>query len=126
MINELKMNIWGRDFSLEIIYDCYGDESVTPNQIRAIDRFAKHPEWVEKSKETVEGYCHKQVAADETNEKKDNIFSYIKPEMLFVKRDKSKPRVALMCKYRYDVEHGLAIVFSSSGKATIGSQNIIL
>ena len=31
-----------------------------------------------------------------------------------------------MCKYRYDEEHGLAVVFYSEGKVTVGDQDIIL
>ena len=63
---------------------------------------------------------------DDENAKKDNIFSYIKPECLFVKRDKENPRIAMICKYRYDLEHGLAVVFSSDGEVTVGMQDIIL
>ena len=63
--------------------------------------------------------------ADNENNRKDNIFSYIKPEYLFVKRE-DHPRVALMCKYRYDMEHGLAVVFAADGGITVGTQDIIL
>ena len=63
---------------------------------------------------------------DDENPIKDNIFSYIKPECLFVKRDKESSRIAMMCKYRYDLEHGLAVVFSSDGEVTVGMQDIIL
>ena len=31
-----------------------------------------------------------------------------------------------MCKYRYDPEHGLAVVFSHEGKVSVGIQDIIL
>ena len=31
-----------------------------------------------------------------------------------------------MCKYRYDEEHGLAVVFDSERKVTVGDQDIIL
>ena len=64
--------------------------------------------------------------SDDENAKIDNIFSYIKPECLFVKRDKGNPKIAMMCKYRYDLEHGLAVVFSSDGEVTVGMQDIIL
>ena len=59
------------------------------------------------------------------NQKKDNIFSYIKPEYLFVVRDEKKPRLALICKYRYDPEHGLAIVFTTDGKASVKTQDLL-
>ena len=31
-----------------------------------------------------------------------------------------------MCKYRYDIEHGLAVVFATDGSVTVGLQDFIL
>ena len=112
MIESLEVSIWGRSFTLPVEYDCYEGEEVTKAQIQALKRFKAHPELIEQSKSIVEDYCRKQVMSDDENAKKDNIFSYIKPECFFVKRDKENPRIAMMCKYRYDLEHGLAVVFS--------------
>lgn len=126
MIDEIKTIIWGRSFTLPVEYDCYEGEEVTKAQIQALKNFRSHTEWIEKSRSIVEKYCREQVMSDKENAKKDNIFSYIKPECLFVKRDKENPRIAMMCKYRYDLEHGLAVVFSSDGEVTVGMQDIIL
>ena len=126
MIDSLEIIIWGRSFQLPVEYDCYEGEDVTKSQLQALRRFISHTEWIEQSKSIVEDYCREQVMSDEENTKKDNIFSYIKPECLFVKRDKESPRIAMMCKYRYDLEHGLAVVFSSDGEVTVGMQDIIL
>ncbi len=126
MIEVVDLIIWDRAFSLPVVYDCYKDEIVKNEQIEAVWRFVKNPEWIDKSKEYVEFYCKEDVYQDVDNEKKDNIFSYIKPECLFVKRDNDKPRVALMCKYRYDPEHGLAIIFTYEGDIVIGLQDLIL
>lgn len=126
MIESLEVSIWGRSFKLPVEYDCYEDEEVTKAQIQAIKRFKSHTEWIERSKSVVEDYCREQVMSDDENAKKDNIFSYLKPECLFVKRDKENPRIAMICKYRYDLEHGLVVVFSSDGEVTIGIQDIIL
>ena len=95
-------------------------------QVKAVENFTQHLEWVEMSKAKVEEYCKDDVMGDDENQKKDNVFSYIKPETLFVERAKEYPCVAIMCKYRYDPEHGLAIVFSHDGEITVGSQDIIL
>lgn len=125
MINEISMIIWGREFILSVEYRCYDDEPVSKEQQNAVEVLCSHPEWVEQAKSTVEKYCQDQVIEDANNEKKDNIFSYIKPEYLFVKHE-TKPRIAIMCKYRYDMEHGLAVVFSADGRITVGPQDIIL
>ena len=126
MTKSINIEIWGREFSLEIEYDCYSGESVTQNQIDAIERFSNNPKWIEKAKKSVEGFCKKDVQNDQENQKKDNIFSYIKPVGIFVKRDNMKPRVAIMCKYRYDPDHGIAVVFDHNGNVTVGLQDIIL
>ena len=122
----MTLTIWDREFTLPIEFDCFKDEKITRKQRSAVKNFAKHKEWIEASKEVVEEFCKERVLEDDENQKKDNIFSYIKPDYLFVKRDKEKPRVAIMCKYRYEPEHGLAIVFYWDGKNTVGIQDIIL
>lgn len=125
MIDKLSLSIWGRVFELPVNYNCYEGETVTEEQIQLINKFIEHSEWIKKSKDIVEDYCKQQVLDDKENQKKDNIFSYIKPMSVFVKHVK-KPRIALICKYRYDEEHGLAIVFDKEGNITVGSEDIIL
>lgn len=126
MIKKLNIEIWGRNFSLNVEYDCYAGEKITLEQIEAVERLGGNISWFNKAKEAVVKYCKDEVDGDDENQKKDNIFSYIKPEAIFVKRDDQKSRIALMCKYRYDPEHGIAIVFDRNGNITIGSQDIIL
>lgn len=125
MIKHLEICIWGRDFSVPVDYNCYDGEHLLPGQTDAIHIFLNHPEWLEKAKGSVEQYCHEQVMEDNENSKKENVFSYIKPQGFFVRREEN-PRIALMCKYRYDDEHGIAIVFDSDGRVTVGPQDIIL
>lgn len=126
MIKMLNIEIWGRKFSLNVEYDCYAGEKITSEQIEAVERLRNNILWLNKAKEDAVKYCKTEVEGDDANQKKDNIFSYIKPEAIFVKRDDRQSRIALMCKYRYDPEHGLAIVFDRNGSITIGPQDIIL
>lgn len=125
MIKSANMYIWGREFTVPVDYNCYPGETLLPEQTDAIKTFLENPEWLEQAKILVEQFCEEQLMEDCENTKKDNIFSYIKPQGIFVKREKN-PRIALMCKYRYDIEHGIAIVFSVTGEATVGPQDIIL
>ena len=126
MTKKIKMNIWSRDFELPIEYDCYDDEKVTKEQINALKNFQKHKEWIDHSKPHVEEYCKEKVMADDDNVKKDNIFSYVIPKYLYVDREEPEPRVSIMCNYRYDMEHGLAVVFSAEGDVLVGMQDIVL
>ena len=118
--------IWDKKFAINIVYDCYSGEKITRNQIKAFERFCDNLQWLENAKNEFLKYCKNDVNNDFNNLKKDNIFSYIKPESIFIKRDDINCRVALMCKYRYDQEHGLAIVFDKNGNITIGIQDIII
>lgn len=126
LIKTLNIEIWDRSFSLNVEYDCYAGEEITPKQIEAVERLSKNLHWISDAKKDVVKYCKPKVDKDSENQKKDNIFSYVKPEALFVKRDDKKSRIALMCKYRYDPEHGLAVVFDANGNVTVGTQDIIL
>ena len=126
MIDEINLMIWGREFTLPIAYECYDSETITVEQRKAVEAFVSCPGRIEAAKSKVEKYCKEEVMEDAENQKKDNIFSYIKPERLFVKHDKGSPRTALMCKYRYDPEHGLAVVFNADGSTIVGSQDIII
>lgn len=126
MIESIEIMIWGRKFNLPIEYNCYQGEKVTKEQIKALKCFIAHSKWIDESKHYLEKYCEDDVMDDNENDKKANIFSYIKPECIFVKHEDGYPRVAIMCKYRYDIEHGLAVVFSSDGEVTVGIQDIIL
>lgn len=126
MTETVRLMIWGRDFNIPVEYDCYIGETVTPEQDKAVKNFLSHPDWLAKAKNYVEVFCRDSVVKDSRNDKKDNIFSYIKPEYLFVKRDSKEPRVVMVCKYRYDPEHGLAIVFSYEGEIKVDSQDMIL
>lgn len=126
MTDVLNINLWGRNFPLPVEYDCYVGEMISDEQREALQAFSCHSEWLDKAKIVVEKYCKESVMADCENTKKDNPFSYIKPEFLFVHRDRKRPRVLLVCKYRYDPEHGLAVVFSADGDISVGPQDIIL
>lgn len=119
-----QITIWEREFDLNIEYDCYEGETVTQNQIDMLNKFLKNPNWLNDAKQKVESYCKDAVLQDDQNTKKDNIFSYIKPDYLFVKR--SQQKLAIMCKYRYEPEHGLAVVFDFNGNITVDIQDIIL
>ena len=126
MTRTLKITIWGRDFVLPVEFEYYDEEVETKEQIEALKKFESKPEWITDAKSYVEKFCLEKVQDDEENLKKDNIFSYVKPEYVFIKRDKKNARVALMCKYRYDLEHGLAVVFASDGIVSVGLQDMIL
>lgn len=128
MIKNIKLTIWNRKFILPVMFDCYSNEKVTEQQIKAVDAFLHNPSWIENAKPLLEKHCKKSLEADDSNSKKDNIFSYVKPEYIYVKRDEDMPfsRLSIMLKYKYDLSHGLAVIFDDKGTIKIASQDEIL
>lgn len=55
-----------------------------------------------------------------------NIFKYVVPKAIFIKRDHQKHIFALMCHFKLDMEHGLALVFQENKLVKIGAEDIIL
>ncbi len=129
MIEKINIEIDNREYILPIEYDCYDDEEISDNQIFAIERFKTDIFNWEKMVEKVLYYCESDFKRNNVDDiDKNDILSFLKPEYLYVLRDDDREysRVALMCKYKYDLEHGLAIVFSKEGDIEVGIQDIVL
>ena len=126
MIKKLDISLWGREFSLPVDYDCYEDEQPTQEQLDSLASFSTKKDLIEKAGKEVEKYCQAEVSKDKEIENKEDVFSYVTPHYIYVTHDGIHPCLAIMCKYRYDPEHGIAIVFRADGKVIIGMQDIIL
>ena len=70
------LNIWGRDFDLEIYFDCYTGETISIEQKKALDLFLQNPQLISEAKEKVITYCLKRNAA-EIGGTIENIFKYL-------------------------------------------------
>jgi len=124
-MNKEEFMIWGRKFALSVQYDCYEGEDILPIQEEAFDCFKKESDIILASDQEMKKYCLEKNKA-EIGENIDNIFKYVMPASIFVKRTREKHIVALMCNYKFDMEHGLAIVFEDEKLSQIGSQDIVL
>jgi len=126
LMNKCKINLWGRDFELKIEYDCYSDENVILNQEEAVNEFIKADEAVQNSKQMLENYVLDNNGMEIGADHIDNIFKYVIPKYLYIKREAEKRVVAIMCNYKFDMENGIAIVFDNERAIKVGKQDIIL
>ena len=124
-MNKEAFVIWGRRFELSIQYDCYGDEDILPAQEDAYALFRSEADRILFSDQDIKRYCLEKNK-EEIGKNIDNIFKYVMPVSIFVKREKEKHVVALLCDYKFDMEHGIAIVFENEKLNQIGIQDIIL
>lgn len=120
------MDIWGREFDLEVIFDCYSDEEILPIQEDALSKFCDAIEEIKNSETEVKRYCLEQNPEDISGGNIENIFRYVMPKYIFIVRDEKNRVASLMCDYKFDMEHGLAIVFQNEKLSQIGPEDIIL
>ena len=56
----------------------------------------------------------------------ENIFKYVMPKSIFVPHTKKHRIAAIMCNYKFDMEHGIAVVFENGKLKKVGTQDIVL
>lgn len=123
-MNKVKVCIWEREFDLNITYQNFPGEEVTNNQIATL----KHIPSVDFSEALtyVEQYIMKYNGFEIKESKIDNIFKYVMPKSIVITRDENTRVFAIMCNYKFDMEHGLAVVFENENCKEVGPQDLIL
>ena len=121
-----KISIWGREFDLKVVFDCFDDEEVLPIQEQALKSFLKANAAIEDSKKQVENYILNDDYAELETDSIDNIFKFVIPTDIYIPRTPETRTAALLCNYRFDEEHGIAIVFENERFKEIGTQDIVL
>lgn len=119
-----RINVWGRAFDLKIIFDCYDDEEVYDTQNDALKHFVLESDAILNDHSELDKYCINRNG-NEIGSAVSNIFKYVIPTTLFIKRDKEKRVVMLLCNYRFDEEHGIALVYENEKLKEIISQDDI-
>lgn len=127
MQKNVELEIWSRKLNLKINYDCYDNEEITENQVDAYNQFINnYVDILEKLYYQLELYC-KENYIQEFDGKFDNIFKYIMPTGLYIKRSKDETRiVGLMCNFKFEQEHGLVAIFKNEKLDKIDLQDAIL
>ena len=126
-MNKQKINVWGRDFELEVVFDCYEGEEDLPLQKDTLQRFLTSPDIIQNTKSEVEKYCIERNIDDIETQTIENIFKYVIPKSIYIQRTKDNSRVVgIMCAYKFNIDDGIAVVFKNEKFDRVGSQNIIL
>ena len=102
-MNKAKVNFFGREFELKVVYDCYEGEEILSYQKEALQNFIENQYILDNDLEKLKNYCL-NLNKEEIGEEIDNIFRYVIPVDIYVVREKET--IAIMCKYKYDLEHG--------------------
>ena len=125
-MNKVNISIWGREFDLDITYDCYSGEEILESQKDAVEQFTHADLAIMESLEDVKKYCLAENGEEIGTDAIENIFKYVMPKYLYIVRSEAKRVVSIMCNYRFDPENGIAVVFEDEKFSKIGKQDIIL
>ena len=125
-MNKIKIDIWGREFQLAACMERYDGEEILPSQESALQSFLDGAKEIEASKKMVEKYIVTSNKSLFPNGVVDNIFRYVMPKSIFVPHDKKHAYVILLCNYKFDAEHGLAVLFENGKAKKVSSQTEVL
>ena len=127
LMNKQPLTIWGRDFELDIVFDCYRGENILPAQTDALNKILQNIDLINQAKSSVEAYCIQRDSESIQSKVIENIFKYVIPKSLYIQRTKDNKRVVgLMCNYKFDAEHGLVVVFENEKLKGVGNQDLVL
>ncbi len=129
MTNETikDFTIWGRELPIKITYDCFEGEEITEVQKETYEQFIGNMESIfAEAYEMFKNYCF-EFYKEQMDDEFENIFRYIKPKELYIKRSSTGKKIAgLLCNFKFDLEHGL-VAYIEDGKVTkVDTQDIIL
>ena len=124
-MNKINTEIWGREFELPVIIKQFKGKEITDTQKEAVDCLEQNLNIFNSAIDEVEKYIIDNGLKENGIDEVDNIFKYVIPKSISV--PKSKKRVfALMCNFKFDMEHGLAVIFEDEKFKEVGSQDLIL
>ena len=123
-MNKVRANIWGREFELNVSFDNFPDEEVTENQKHTLDAIPSvdYSESLPELKQYIMKYNGSEIEGAVI----ENIFKYVMPKSFVIAREKEDRVFAIFCNYKFDMEHGLAVVYKNEKFKVVGPQDIIL
>lgn len=124
-MNKINTEIWGREFELPVIIKQFKGKEITDIQKESVDRFEKNLNILNDAKAEVEKYIIDNGLNENGINEVDNIFKYVIPKSISVPKSKKRV-VALMCNFKFDMEHGLAIIFEDEKLKKVGPQDLVL
>lgn len=124
-MNKIKLNIWNRDFELPMSVKTFKGKEPTDVQKEAVAKFEANTDIISDAQDDVEKYILAHGLKENGIDKVDNIFKYVIPKTIVIPKAKNRV-VGLICNYKFDEEHGMAVVFENEKFKKIGAQDIVL
>ena len=130
-----KTTLWGRDFTLPVTYQCYKGEEILDTQREAFELLSKQlpadakvkkPDAFAVALDALKQYIRDDDMAELPDLDIPNIFRYVVPTDIFLPHEDGHRIAAILCDYRFGIEHGLAVIFEDGKFKEIGPQDIVI
>lgn len=125
-MSKCKITIWDRVFDLSVVYECYTGEEVMESQREAFAMLEDNEKEIVDSLSAVKKYVQKTGVGLLKDDGIENIFKYVMPKSIFVPHTRKHRIAAIMCNYKFDMEHGIAVVFENGKFKKVGTQDIVM
>lgn len=123
-MSKVKASIWGREFELSVSYQNFPGEEITENQRNTLAAITSVD--YDIAKNGVERYIRKFFSSELGNESLDNIFRFVMPKSVLITRTEDVRVFAIMCNFKLDMEHGIAVIYENEEFKAAGPQDLIL
>lgn len=121
-----RITFGGREFQLEVCLECYPGETVLETQNKALADLLDNQAELYAAAEQMKNYLISENESEFPDGVVGDIFQYVSPELIFIPHEENRRRSAILCEYRFDEEHGLAIIFEDGKFVRIGPQDLIV
>lgn len=125
-MNNITMKIWGREFDIEVYIRKSQNSDIASLQEEAYNKFMESQRIIDEAEKNLLSYIEKNYKNDLNENKIENIFKYVIPKTLFLPRTVKERTVVLLCDFKFDIEHGLAVVFENEKFKEVVSQDEVL
>ena len=115
-----KYIIWGKEFSLKVLYECKNGQKPTNEQHQAIEMFEnelsqkkeanKMQHYLDSQKEIM-NYISKLDGIDDIDIN-NSVLDYLRPVEIRVLNEEDR-MVEIVCDFKFDMEHSIAIRFKN-------------
>ena len=118
-----KYNIWGKEFKLNVLFECQSDKEPTKIQNQALEKFENELNKNNGSKgtNTIQYYLdsQKEIMSFISNldgiddiDTNCSILDYLTPTEIIVLNEKDR-MVEIICDFKFDMEHSISLRFKN-------------
>ena len=118
---KVNVNIWGKNFNLNVDFSFEGKKKTLPIQKRALNMFLNAKDEMSNALEHVKEFILADEKANVSEKEVENVFKFIVPVKLNVPKSNV---VGVQCNYKFDKDHDINIIFKKGKFAKIAKVRV--